>query len=81
MFQQYTEPRFGRVRLERETSAELLRILYEERARCLTVKSDPTTPEATKAICRTRLRAITRVWKETTRMMDELGWERPHGDN
>ncbi len=81
MFQQYEAPRFGRVRLERETSAELLRILYEERGRCLTAKSDPETPEAEKAWYRARLRAITRVWRETARMMDELGWERPHGDD
>ena len=33
------EVRFGRIRLEEETSAELMSILWEERERCLLQKS------------------------------------------
>ena len=80
MFQPTAAQRFGRIRLERDVSSELLRILYEERARCLTKKSNPLTPEDEKEECRFRLRAISRVWKETSRMMDELEWERPNGE-
>ena len=73
---QYEERKFGRVRLEEEYAAELLRILYEERERCLHEKS-LTSDEDNKDFLRYRLRAITRIWKETSRMMDELGWEKP----
>jgi hypothetical protein len=74
MIQQH--PQFGRIRLEEESSAELMRILYEERERCLSEKATSNDEEA-KSLLRYRLRAITRVWKETARMMDEQGWERP----
>lgn len=67
---------FGRVRLEEDTSAELMRILYEERERCLAEKATSHDEEA-KDLLRYRLRTITRIWKETARMMEELGWERP----
>jgi hypothetical protein len=75
MIQQAVE--FGRVRLEQGVSAELMRILYEERDRCLREKSDPTTSELRKEYLRYRLHSITRIWKEAARMMEELGWERP----
>ena len=70
------EVRFGRIRLEEETSAELMSILWEERERCLLGKSRSDS-EKEKDFFRYRLRVITRIWKETSRMMDELGWERP----
>lgn len=71
------EPRlFGRIRLEEETSAELMSILWEERERCLLGKARAGNEEE-KDFFRYRLRVITRIWKETSRMMDELGWERP----
>jgi hypothetical protein len=73
---QQEQPRFGRVRLEEATSAELMSILWEERERCLLGKSRAGS-EKEKDFFRYRLRVITRIWKETSRMMDELGWERP----
>jgi hypothetical protein len=54
-----------------------MRILYEERDRCLREKSDPAISELRREYLRYRLHAITRIWKEAARMMEELGWERP----
>lgn len=76
MIQQEEQKAFGRIRLEEDASAELLRILYEERGRCLHEKSLVQT-EDEKDWYRYRLRCITRIWKETARMMDERGWKRP----
>jgi hypothetical protein len=67
---------WDRIRLEPYVAAELLSILYEERSRCLSEKAR-TEDDKTKEYFRYRLRCITRIWKETTRMMDENGWERP----
>jgi hypothetical protein len=67
---------WDRIRLEPEIALELMKILYEERSRCLSKKAN-IEDEQEKESLRYRLRCITRVWRETARMMDENGWERP----